>query len=100
VERAEQSGGLHKRSAEAWGNSLRARGAELPLGVFYPFLGAGRCVTEDSVLRKSGSETDHFFGKSLALIENASEGLRLISRSSEFLLRGLSVGPFGSCAAV
>jgi hypothetical protein len=28
VERAEQSGGLHKRSAEAWGNSLRARGAE------------------------------------------------------------------------
>ena len=29
MERAEQSGGLHKRSAEAWGNSLRARGAEL-----------------------------------------------------------------------
>ena len=34
VERAEQSAGLHKRSAEAWGNSLRARGAELPLGAF------------------------------------------------------------------
>jgi hypothetical protein len=32
VEGAEQSGGLHKGSAEAWGNSLRARGAELPLG--------------------------------------------------------------------
>ena len=29
VERAERSGGLHKRSAEAWGNPLRARGAEL-----------------------------------------------------------------------
>ena len=29
MERAEQSGGLHKRSAEAWGNPLRARGAEL-----------------------------------------------------------------------
>jgi hypothetical protein len=26
--------GLHKRSAEAWGNPLRARGAELPLGAF------------------------------------------------------------------
>ena len=39
VERAERSGGLHKRSAEAWGNSLRARGAELPLGAFK----AGRC---------------------------------------------------------
>ena len=29
MERAERSGGLHKRSAEAWGDSLRARGAEL-----------------------------------------------------------------------
>jgi hypothetical protein len=29
VERAERSGGLHKRSAEAWGNPLRARGTEL-----------------------------------------------------------------------
>src|SRR3984957_12255083 len=29
MERAEHSGGLHKRSAEAWGDSLRARGAEL-----------------------------------------------------------------------
>ena len=35
MERAEQSGGLHKRSAEAWGNSLRARGAELPLGALF-----------------------------------------------------------------
>jgi hypothetical protein len=35
VERAEQSEGLHKRSAEAWGNSLRARGAELPLGLLF-----------------------------------------------------------------
>src|SRR5580658_10208608 len=26
--------GLHKRSAEAWGNPLRARGAELPLAAF------------------------------------------------------------------
>ena len=34
MERAERSGGLHKRSAEAWGNPLRARGAELPLGAF------------------------------------------------------------------
>ena len=34
MERAERSGGLHKRSAEAWGHPLRARGAELPLGVF------------------------------------------------------------------
>jgi len=32
VERAKRSGGLHKRSAEDWGNPLRARGAELPLG--------------------------------------------------------------------
>jgi len=31
VERAKRSGGLHKRSAEDWGNGLRARGAELPL---------------------------------------------------------------------
>jgi hypothetical protein len=31
MERAERSGGLHKRSAEAWGHPLRARGAELPL---------------------------------------------------------------------
>ncbi len=29
MERAERSGGLHKRSAEDWGNGLRARGAEL-----------------------------------------------------------------------
>ena len=34
MERAERSGGLHKRSAEAWGHPLRARGAELPLAVF------------------------------------------------------------------
>ena len=34
VERAERNGGLHKRSAEAWGYPLRARGAELPLGAF------------------------------------------------------------------
>ena len=35
MKRAERSGGLHKRSAEAWGDSLRARGAELPLaGLF------------------------------------------------------------------
>jgi hypothetical protein len=31
VEKAERSGGLHKRSAEDWGHGLRARGAELPL---------------------------------------------------------------------
>ena len=31
VGRAKRSGGLHKRSAEDWGNPLRARGAELPL---------------------------------------------------------------------
>jgi hypothetical protein len=32
VTRSEAEGeGLHKRSAEAWGNPLRARGAELPL---------------------------------------------------------------------
>ena len=34
MERAERSGGLHKRSAEAWGYPLRTRGAELPLGAF------------------------------------------------------------------
>src|SRR5580698_545259 len=34
VERAERSGGLHKRSAEAWGHPLRARGAKLPLAAF------------------------------------------------------------------
>jgi hypothetical protein len=34
VERTERSGGLHKRSAEAWGHPLRARGAKLPLGDF------------------------------------------------------------------
>ena len=33
TERAERSGGLHKRSAEVWGNPLRARGAKLPLEV-------------------------------------------------------------------
>jgi proteic killer suppression protein len=32
VERAERSGGLHKRSAEAWGDCLRARGGSAPLG--------------------------------------------------------------------
>jgi hypothetical protein len=31
MERAERSGGLHKRSAEAWGDFLPERGAELPL---------------------------------------------------------------------
>jgi hypothetical protein len=41
VERAEQSGGLHKRSAEAWGNPLRARGAE-PLSVL------STCVTKQT----------------------------------------------------
>jgi hypothetical protein len=46
VERAERSGGLHERSAEAWGNPLRARGAELPLGAFavafrYHFISLG-----------------------------------------------------------
>ena len=30
MERAERSGGLHKRSAEDWGSGLRARGAEPP----------------------------------------------------------------------
>ena len=39
VERAKRSGGLHKRSAEAWGHPLRARGAELPLAVFAVVLG-------------------------------------------------------------
>ena len=39
VERAERSGGLHKRSAEDWGNGLRARGAELPLAVWRLLLG-------------------------------------------------------------
>jgi len=36
VERAQRSGGLHKRSAEAWGHPLRARGAvhSLPLAAF------------------------------------------------------------------
>jgi hypothetical protein len=34
VERTQRSGGLHKRSAEAWGHPLRARGAKLPLGAF------------------------------------------------------------------
>jgi hypothetical protein len=41
VERAERSGGLHKRSAEAWGNPLRARGAE-PLSVLRT------CVTKQT----------------------------------------------------
>src|SRR6185437_7446879 len=31
---AAEGAGLHKRSAEAWGDSLRARGAELPLAAF------------------------------------------------------------------
>ena len=34
AERAERSEGLHKRSAEAWGHPLWARGAELPLAAF------------------------------------------------------------------
>jgi hypothetical protein len=33
TERAKRSGGLHKRSAEDWGNPLQARGAKLPLEV-------------------------------------------------------------------
>ena len=33
VERAERSGGLHKRSAEDWGNGLRARGGWPPSGL-------------------------------------------------------------------
>src|SRR5579859_8045155 len=33
--------GLHKRSAEDWGNGLRARGAELPLGNTYVRLSCG-----------------------------------------------------------
>ena len=45
MERAEQSRGLHKRSAEAWGNSLRARGAELPFHVFLQALCAGRFLS-------------------------------------------------------
>ena len=39
MERAKRSGGLHKRSAEDWGHGLRARGAELPLGVWRLLLG-------------------------------------------------------------
>ena len=39
--KGEQSEGLHKRSAEAWGDSLRARGAE-PLSVL------GRCFTKQT----------------------------------------------------
>jgi hypothetical protein len=40
MERAKRSGGLHKRSAEAWGNPLRrAIGAEPLSGL----LGEGRC---------------------------------------------------------
>ena len=41
VERAKRSGGLHKRSAEDWGNPLRARGAE-PLSVL------STCVTKQT----------------------------------------------------
>jgi hypothetical protein len=38
VERAKRSGGLHKRSAEGWGDSLRARGENplrRPFGLFF-----------------------------------------------------------------
>jgi hypothetical protein len=41
MERAELSGGLHKRSAENWGHGLRARGAEL-LSI------PGRCFTKQT----------------------------------------------------
>jgi hypothetical protein len=41
VERAERSGGLHKRSAEDWGFPLQARGAELPLADLYVRLSSG-----------------------------------------------------------
>ena len=44
MERAERSGGLHKRSAEAWGNPLRARGAELPFIFFNISAGALPCI--------------------------------------------------------
>jgi hypothetical protein len=35
VERAQRGGGLHKRSAEAWGHSLCARGDRDPLGFVF-----------------------------------------------------------------
>ena len=61
VERAERSGGLHKRSAEAWGNPLRARGAELPLGAFAVALqeiragvaGAGTRPLRNSLIKRN-----------------------------------------------
>ena len=58
MERAERSGGLHKRSAEAWGHPLRARGAELPLAGLSTLLGAERrnCFSE-SQGRRCGQDT-------------------------------------------
>jgi hypothetical protein len=55
-QRRGKGGGLHKRSAEAWGDPLRARGAKLPLGhVGRGVAGKGtaplRWVSEDVHLR-------------------------------------------------
>ena len=52
MERAERSGGLHKRSAEAWGDSLCARGAELPLAGFR----AGHCGAGTGPAKVEGGE--------------------------------------------
>ena len=58
MERAEQSGGLHKRSAEGWGNSLRARGAELPLGALVlGFSGNGAALRSETGWSSKGMES-------------------------------------------
>ena len=71
--RAPQSGGLHKRSAEDWGHSLRARGAEL-LSVLRT------CVTKQTKdLRYIGLEAAWFLSFGRTHDDAVCPGKRVVS---------------------
>jgi hypothetical protein len=70
---AERSGGLHKRSAEAWGYPLRARGAEL-LSVLRT------CVTKQTKdLRYGDAEPLSFLAFGLTHDDAVCLGKRVVS---------------------